>query len=82
MDKTLISLDKFGNTSSSSVPISMVNKYGNDEKNKVIHTLMCGFGVGLSWSTIDCFVNTKDIFLWYTLTNILMMDTFLTKSKM
>ena len=61
MDKTLISLDKFGNTSSSSVPISMVNKYGNDEKNKVIHTLMCGFGVGLSWSTIDCFVNTKDI---------------------
>ena len=22
---------------------------------------MCGFGVGLSWSTVDCFINAKDI---------------------
>ena len=61
MDKTLVSLDKFGNTSSSSVPISMVNKYGSDEDNKEVHALMCGFGVGLSWSTVDCFINAKDI---------------------
>lgn len=61
MDKTLVSLDVFGNTSSSSVPISMVKEYGESSENKDIHALMCGFGVGLSWSTVDCIVNTADI---------------------
>jgi len=61
MDKTLVSLDKFGNTSSSSVPITMVKQYGEIKEDKEIHALMCGFGVGLSWSTVDCFVNVKDI---------------------
>ena len=61
MDKTLVSLDKFGNTSSSSVPITLVKKYGDSKEDKEIHALMCGFGVGLSWSTVDCFVNEKDI---------------------
>lgn len=61
MDKTLVSLDKFGNTSSSSVPITLVKNYGDLNEDKKIHTLMCGFGVGLSWSTVDCFVNVKDI---------------------
>lgn len=22
---------------------------------------MCGFGIGLSWSTVDCFIDTNDI---------------------
>lgn len=61
MDKTLVSLDVFGNTSSSSVPISLVKEYGESKKEKELHTLMCGFGVGLSWSTVDCYVNEKDI---------------------
>lgn len=61
MDKTLVSLDKFGNTSSSSVPISMVKEYGECNEDKEIHALMCGFGVGLSWSTVDCYINSKDI---------------------
>lgn len=61
MDKTLVSIDKFGNTSSSSLPITLVNEYGNEKENKEIHALMCGFGVGLSWSTVDCYVNTNDI---------------------
>lgn len=61
MDKTLVSLDVFGNTSSSSVPISLVKEYGESKNEKELHTLMCGFGVGLSWSTVDCYVNEKDI---------------------
>lgn len=61
MDKTLISLDKFGNTSSASVPISLVKEYGERENGKDIHALMCGFGVGLSWSTVDAYINEKDI---------------------
>ena len=61
MSKVLVSLDIFGNTSSSSVPISMVKEYGNSNEDKQIHALMCGFGVGLSWSTVDCCINKKDI---------------------
>ena len=61
MTKTLVSLDKFGNTSSSSIPITLVKRYGDSEVNKEIHALMCGFGIGLSWSTVDCFIDTNDI---------------------
>lgn len=61
LDKTLVSLDKFGNTSSSSIPITLVKEYGNSNGNKDLHTLMCGFGVGLSWSTVDCYINESDI---------------------
>lgn len=61
LEKMLVSLDIFGNTSSSSVPISMVKEYGNATKNKELHVLMCGFGVGLSWSTVDCYINEQDI---------------------
>ena len=61
LEKTLVSLDVFGNTSSSSIPITLVNNYGEMNENKDIHALMCGFGVGLSWSTVDAHVNTGDI---------------------
>lgn len=61
MKKTLVSLDKFGNTSSSSVPISLVKEYGESEEKKELHLLMCGFGVGLSWSTVDAYIDAEDI---------------------
>lgn len=61
LDKTLVSLDVFGNTSSASIPISLVKKYGEMTEKKRLRTLMCGFGVGLSWSTVDCFLNQEDI---------------------
>lgn len=61
MDKTLISLDEFGNTSSSSVPITLVKEYGDKSEDKQLRSLMCGFGVGLSWSTVDCYINQADI---------------------
>lgn len=61
MDHTLVSIDEFGNTSSSSIPISLVKEYGEENSGRQLHTLMCGFGVGLSWSTVDMFINTDDI---------------------
>lgn len=60
-EKTLISLDQFGNTSSASIPISLVKEYGDVAEGRKIHMLACGFGVGLSWSTADCYVNTEDV---------------------
>ena len=62
MNKVLCSLNKFGNTSSSSIPISIVDKYGDVNKDQVINALCCGYGVGLSWSTIALPINVKDVF--------------------
>lgn len=61
MEKTILSLDEFANTSSSSVPITMVKAYGELNEDRTLRALMCGFGVGLSWSTVDAFVNVNDI---------------------
>ena len=45
-----MSIEKFGNTSSVSIPLTIAselqNKLGEEKK-----ILLCGFGVGLSWAT-------------------------------
>ena len=61
-EKNLISIDKFGNTSSSSIPITLVKTYGSAQEDKEIRALCCGFGVGLSWSTLALPLNVKDIY--------------------
>ena len=61
-EKVLISLDRFGNTSSSSIPITLVYKYGECDDERTINALCCGFGVGLSWSTVALPINVKDIY--------------------
>lgn len=61
MEKVLISMDEFANTSSSSVPITLVKEYGNMKESRKVHTLLCGFGVGLSWGIADVYLNTEDI---------------------
>ena len=61
-EKVLVSLNKFANTSSSSIPITLVNQYGDEQKDQSINALCCGFGIGLSWSTIALPINVKDIY--------------------
>ncbi len=61
-EKVLISLNRFGNTSSSSIPITLVDKYGESDNEQMINALCCGFGVGLSWATVALPINVKDIF--------------------
>lgn len=55
MDKVPSSMAHFGNTSSASIPITIVTQLKDclKEHNKFI---CCGFGVGLSWGTVafDC----------------------------
>lgn len=62
MDKVPVSLNRFANTSSSSIPITLVDKYGDAEEDRIIKALCCGYGVGLSWSTVALPINVKDIF--------------------
>lgn len=48
-EKTLTSLPEFGNTSSATIPLTLIHQMGSIKKDSSL--LFCGFGVGLSWGT-------------------------------
>src|SRR5690606_9912867 len=50
-NKVPYSLKHFGNTSSASIPLTMVTEMRTDLQQKNNRLLLCGFGVGLSWGT-------------------------------
>jgi 3-oxoacyl-[acyl-carrier-protein] synthase III len=49
-DRLRYSINEFGNTSSASIPLTLVTQYANDFENKKI--LLSAFGVGLSWANV------------------------------
>lgn len=60
-EKSLVSIDHFGNTSSASIPITLVHNFGNTTETKELSLLCCGYGIGLSWAVAELKVNTEDI---------------------
>ena len=58
-EKVPYSLDKLGNTSCATIPITMVTKMQDVLKNKKINNLFTAFGVGLSWGS--AWVETENI---------------------
>lgn len=56
-----ISMDRYGNTSVTSIPLTISDYYGNSA-NQSVKILMSGFGVGLSWGVVDAVINTEDVF--------------------
>ena len=61
MEKVPVTLDRFGNTSGASVPLTIVDKYGAVEEERELNLLTSGYGVGLSWGVMEVKMNTKDI---------------------
>lgn len=61
-DKMLVSIDKFANTSAASIPLNFVKYYGESQENKNLHSLICGYGVGLSWAAGIIDVDVKNIY--------------------
>lgn len=59
-EKLLFSITEFGNTSSASIPLTMVVSAGEHAKRPTKWGLL-GFGVGLSWSGL--LLETPDIFI-------------------
>jgi 3-oxoacyl-[acyl-carrier-protein] synthase III len=53
------SLENFGNTSSASIPITMVTQMQQKLSTTSNKLMLCGFGVGLSWGT--CYVETNNL---------------------
>lgn len=61
MEKVPFCLDRFGNTSGCSVPLTIVDKYGESDEDRKVKLLTSSFGIGLSWGAIGFEINTKDI---------------------
>ena len=61
MDKIPVSIDRYGNTSGTSIPITLCDAYG-DKSNGDLKLLLCGYGVGLSWGIVDACIKSEDIF--------------------
>lgn len=57
--KVPYSIEKFGNTSSASIPLTMVTELKEQIKKDRNKLLLCGFGVGLSWGA--CYLETQDL---------------------
>lgn len=52
IEKLAVSIDRYGNTSGESIPLTLVDALGTQESNETIKLLLCGFGIGLSWGGI------------------------------
>jgi len=55
--KVPYSMSKFGNTSSASIPLTIVSELSKDLKNSNKKLLLAGFGVGLSWGSVSLNLN-------------------------
>jgi len=62
------SIQKFGNTSSASVPLTMLHALKSELEQKPLNLLLSGFGVGYSWG--NCILRTNKL----TCTEILEID--------
>ncbi len=52
-DKVPYSIQKYGNTSSASIPLTIVSALNKQIKSKSLNLLIAGFGVGLSWGVVS-----------------------------
>ena len=52
MKKVPISIDRYGNTSSTSIPLTLCDYFMSNPDTRKKKVLMAGFGVGLSWGTL------------------------------
>lgn len=60
-EKEIRSLKEYGNTSGTSVPVTICANQDLLQQKKTQKLLLCGFGVGLSWGCIYTEVDTENI---------------------
>ena len=52
MDRVPISVDRYANTSGTSLPLTLIDAYAGHKKEK-LRLLTCAFGIGLSWGIAE-----------------------------
>ncbi|TNE80908.1 MAG: ketoacyl-ACP synthase III [Bacteroidetes bacterium] len=58
-EKIPVSIDRYGNNSSNSIPLLLADHF--EGKSQVLKILISGFGAGLSWACGSIAMDTKDI---------------------
>ena len=51
-EKVPMCLPDFGNTSSASIPLTIVSQLKGKIEKKLTKFICCGFGIGLSWGSV------------------------------
>jgi 3-oxoacyl-[acyl-carrier-protein] synthase III len=51
MDRAVVCLDRYGNTSSASIPLAFDDARKNDRIHKGDYALLTGFGAGMTWAS-------------------------------
>ncbi len=51
MERAVVVLDRYGNTSSASIPLAFADARANDRIHKGDYALMTGFGAGMTWAS-------------------------------
>lgn len=59
--KVLTSYEEYGNTSTATLPITICNNVEEIQKKKHVKLYLCGFGVGLAWSSVVVEMDTDCI---------------------
>jgi 3-oxoacyl-[acyl-carrier-protein] synthase III len=59
-EKMPVSLDRFGNNSSNSIPLVLADHFG-EKQSGIIQVLMSGFGAGLSWACCNTSIDISKI---------------------
>ncbi len=62
-DKTqnILALDEFANTTAVSILSALVKRYGDEKTERHIMSMLCGFGIGLSWGAVSLSLDTQKI---------------------
>lgn len=59
--KVPTSIEKYGNTSCASIPLTIVTEYGDLADDTTKRFLTCGFGAGCSWGVASFYLSTNNI---------------------
>ena len=60
-EKMPIAMDRFGNTSSASIPLTIVDLCENNDLKGKLNLIASGFGIGLSWGVADFTIDPDDV---------------------
>ena len=60
MDKVPVSLDRYGNSSGTTIPITICDQFARQEGK--VNLLMSGFGIGLSWGVASLTIDKNNVF--------------------
>lgn len=58
-EKVPVSIDRFGNTSVASIPITICDYMKDFKERQILKTVLCGYGVGLSWGAVSLEIDSS-----------------------